>query len=647
MTRNARLRLYVLALAALSALPAAAQLRPVGPEFLLGSSSSSVNWRVAPYGYGNFLVLLGGGGWTRPITMQRYDAAGQARGTPVLIVPPAIDPIYASAFAVSPSGEYLVAWKQVDMGFCAQWYVMLAPDDTLLADEQLDPPYQCGKAVVTAAGNGDFVLAHTRPKGFDVRVHDRAGTLIAAPFVVSESGFNPALVADRDGNFWVTWSEPITPSSSTRWSRRFDRWGHPLTEPRSGSSVGTPCHSGDMVRVSPLIGDDGRHALHVTFLRADGTPGATEYTVALDVPATPDTMLWPEPPACDAANNLVVPLTIGDELGDVTNVYAVRLRPDGTRDGPVFHVSSRPPDGHTSCAAITGDAGGNVLIAWESMLGAVARVFRVPPQGDFDADLGTDLVLRDPDTGATRLWMMDEGVRTGNVVVWPATPGPDWRLAAVDDFDGDRRQDLVFQNDASGEVVFALLGGPDGNEVIGAGPLAGAPGPQWELAGAGDFSHDGWPDLLWRQRFTQQLVVWTMQRTAHVGALVPSPDHAESGDWSVVSTADWNGDGMRDIAWSNRGTGRVVQWLLDGNLARLEGRFTNPAAPSDSSWRVVASGDFGLGPGGRPASPDLVWRNDASGNQVIWFFDFDGNRTAGLLTTPAAPNAPWHAVGPR
>ena len=117
-------------------------------------------------------------------------------------------------------------------------------------------------------------------------------------------------------------------------------------------------------------------------------------------------------------------------------------------------------------------------------------------------------------------------------------------------------------------------------------------------------------------------------------------------DWSVVSAADFNGDGMRDLHWYNRATGRLVQWLLDGDLVRLEGRFTNPPAPTDANWKVVAAGDFGLGPGGLAGTPDVVWRNEASGHQVIWFFGFDGHRTTGTFTTPAAPKPSWRACGP-
>ena len=92
-----------------------------------------------------------------------------------------------------------------------------------------------------------------------------------------------------------------------------------------------------------------------------------------------------------------------------------------------------------------------------------------------------------------------------------------------------------------------------------------------------------------------------------------------------------------------------MQWLLDGWLSRTSGCFVNPPSASDADWRPVAAGDYGVGPGGVAETNDILWRNQASGRQVIWFLDFGGNRTAGVFTDPAAPVDPltWFVVGPR
>lgn len=257
-------------------------------------------------------------------------------------------------------------------------------------------------------------------------------------------------------------------------------------------------------------------------------------------------------------------------------------------------------------------------------------------------------MLRHAGSGATRVWTLVEGVRTSNLLVWPGTPDPGWTLAGADDFDGDLRQDLVFRNAWTGEARFYLLGGENGNEVIGLAFLSDAPSPDWELAATGDFDIDGWPDLLWRNRLTQALVVWRLEGTVKVGTLVPTPDHAPDADWSVAAAQDWNGDGTRDLLWYDAASGRLAQWLLDADLVRIEERFTNPPQAESAAWKVVAAGDYGVGPWGTAGTNDVVWRNDGNGRQVIWFLDLAGNRTAGVFTTPAAPSDPaWIACGPR
>ena len=80
---------------------------------------------------------------------------------------------------------------------------------------------------------------------------------------------------------------------------------------------------------------------------------------------------------------------------------------------------------------------------------------------------------------------------------------------------------------------------------------------------------------------------------------------------------------------------------------------TTPANAGDSNWRVLAGGDYGVGPAQTgtplPGSKDIVWRNATSGNMVVWHMDFAGSRTSGEFTNPTAPTTPldWTVAGPR
>lgn len=110
-----------------------------------------------------------------------------------------------------------------------------------------------------------------------------------------------------------------------------------------------------------------------------------------------------------------------------------------------------------------------------------------------------------------------------------------------------------------------------------------------------------------------------------------------------------NGNRTVDLLWYNGDSGKIVFWFLDGAAQRTAGQFASPASAGDANWKVVASADYGPGPGGLAGTHDIAWRNATSGKLVIWYMDGAGSRTAGQFTTPDAPADPlnWTVVGPR
>ena len=111
-------------------------------------------------------------------------------------------------------------------------------------------------------------------------------------------------------------------------------------------------------------------------------------------------------------------------------------------------------------------------------------------------------------------------------------------------------------------------------------------------------------------------------------------------------SGDYNADGNTDLLWYNPFSGKIVFWHMDFNAVRITGFFANPSNAGNNNWKVLAGGDYGVGPGGIGDSNDLVWRNASSGNFVVWYMDTAGNRTFGTFTIPSGPPNMPPAFGP-
>lgn len=273
-------------------------------------------------------------------------------------------------------------------------------------------------------------------------------------------------------------------------------------------------------------------------------------------------------------------------------------------------------------------------------------------KGDLDRDGETDLVLHNTVSGANQAWLMNNEERAaGPVTITPAPASLNWQVAGIDDFNADGQNDLLMWDVLSGAAEFWLMNGTDrvGSPVA----LAGALAPPWKPSATADFNHDGSPDVVWRNFTTQKISIWTMNGTAQVGALVPSPDQAVDANWEIVAAQDLNADGNVDFLWYNATSGKIVYWWMNASVLRIAGNFTNPANAGANNWKVLAGGDYGIGlsAGGTAlaGTNDIVWRNQDSGRLVIWFMDNAGNRTWGtfVVPDPPAPATDWTVAGPR
>lgn len=99
--------------------------------------------------------------------------------------------------------------------------------------------------------------------------------------------------------------------------------------------------------------------------------------------------------------------------------------------------------------------------------------------------------------------------------------------------------------------------------------------------GTGTIVNDDHAQLLWRNSRTGENAIWqmnglTVQTTAYINPVADV-------NWQIVSTADFNDDGIADLLWRNMKTGEDAIWQMNGLTVQTTA-YINPVA--DTNWRV-------------------------------------------------------------
>jgi hypothetical protein len=149
-----------------------------------------------------------------------------------------------------------------------------------------------------------------------------------------------------------------------------------------------------------------------------------------------------------------------------------------------------------------------------------------------------------------------------------------------------------------------------------------------------DFNSDGKSDILWRNYATGQNVVWQMNGTTFTNGLFLTSNN--DANWKLEGTGDFTGDGKNDdLLWRNYATGQNVVWQMNGTT------FTNGVfltSNNDLNWQISGTGDFN---GDRKS--DIVWRNYATGQNVVW--EMNGTTFANGIFLASNNDLNWKISG--
>ena len=246
---------------------------------------------------------------------------------------------------------------------------------------------------------------------------------------------------------------------------------------------------------------------------------------------------------------------------------------------------------------------------------------------DFNDDERADILWHNASTGESQIWFMNESSRIGRATISnggrPAQIGLPWRIVGSRDFNGDGKTDLLWHNSSTGEPQIWFMNGfgfADRATVVGEDGSPARVGLPWRIVGTNDFDGDRKTDVLWHNSSSGETQIWFMngfRRTRRENVLGQNGRATLIGlPWSIVGTNDFNVDGKSDLVWHNATTGETQIWFMNGfkfaDRATVVGE-NGRAALVGLPWRIVGTNDFN-----HDGSADILWHNGTTGETQMW-----------------------------
>ena len=107
----------------------------------------------------------------------------------------------------------------------------------------------------------------------------------------------------------------------------------------------------------------------------------------------------------------------------------------------------------------------------------------------------------------------------------------------------------------------------------------------WKVGAIADFNSDGISDVAWYNPPTGQTAIWTMGTSLNYQSNFSASTGANGG-WEMRGSGNFDGDGKKDdILWFNRNTGSVAVWLMENGTLQ-QSKFVGSAV--SSPWNPSA-----------------------------------------------------------
>lgn len=182
---------------------------------------------------------------------------------------------------------------------------------------------------------------------------------------------------------------------------------------------------------------------------------------------------------------------------------------------------------------------------------------------------------------------------------------------------------ILWQNNSTGERYSWGMTGTTHTSSANLGTVS----TQWNMATSADFNGDGERDIVWENIATGARSVWLMDGASHTGSIGLG---TVSVQWKIASAADFNGDGKTDLVWQNSSTGARAIWLMNGtnhigtvNLGTVS-----------NQWKITSASDFDA-----DGKADILWQNPSTGDLALWLMNGTSyGRSVGLGRVAAGWN---------